>query len=175
MTVDGYFQSGEYMRILWKQALTHIATDRSVPEVLLLGLGAGSAINEIHSRFPEAAITVIEWDQVMVDIFHRLQLCSPSIVPTLLIGDAIKLIPSIERKFDLVLIDLFKGDRIEPRLSSTEIIDSLANCLTQNGQIILNAFKSHRLIESFSQRLNQTSSWSYRYNRLALFQAFTNY
>ena len=88
-------------------------------------------------------------------------------------GDAVELLPQLTRKFDLVIIDLFKGDTPEPRLSTPAMIISIAQVLNPSGHIILNAFKSVSLIETFARHVEHLNTWRFRYNRLALYTPFS--
>ena len=109
----------------------------------------------------------------MVNLAHELKLFPESIKPDLLVGDAVELLPRLTRKFDLVLIDLFKGDTPEPRLSTPAMIISIAQVLNPSGHIILNAFKSVSLIEAFARHVEHLNTWRFRYNRLALYTPFS--
>lgn len=171
--VDDYLQSGPYIKTMWRKAVRRVPSTARIESVLLLGLGGGSAINEVHARFPSTHITVLEWDPVMVDLAHELKLFPDSIKLDLLIGDAVELLPLLTRKFDLVLIDLFKGETPEPRLSTPAMIISIAQVLNPSGHIILNAFKGVSLIEAFARYAEHLNTWRFRYNRLALYRPFS--
>ncbi len=170
--VNGYFESGPYLEAMWRKAIRRVPSTAIVQSVLMLGLGGGSAINPIHSQFPSVRITVLEWDPVMIDLSHQLHLYDESIKPELINGDAVELLPLLMRKFDLVLVDLFKGQTAEPRLSTPAMIDSISQVLNPSGHVILNAFKDDSLIEDFGRRLEHRSTWRFKHNRLALFANF---
>ena len=61
---------------MWRKAVRRVPSTARIESVLLLGLGGGSAINEVHTRFPIAQIAVLEWDPVMVNLAHELKLFS---------------------------------------------------------------------------------------------------
>jgi len=170
--VGGYVQSGTYMKLLWRAALQHTASTVPVRNVLLLGLGGGSAIGEIHTCFPGCRITVLEWDKAMVELAHRFKLYPPSLEPMIILGDAIETLLQLTDSFDLVLIDIFKGNVPEPRLHAPETIASLANLLAPSGQVILNAFEGVRLMEAFARQLDYQLNWKFRANYLALYRRF---
>ncbi len=168
--VNGYYQSGEYMRKLWKRAVRRVPHDQPVHQILMLGLGGGSSLNDLHARFPEAKLTIIEWDPVMVELSKKLGYFDKALKPTILIGDAVDLIPQLTETFDLILIDLFNGPNPEPRLSSSSVISSITRVLAPNSLVILNIFKAFTIIEAFSQQLHHEHSWWFRQNRLASFR-----
>ena len=167
--VDGYEESGLYLEKMWRNAVFRVRTEACVQRVLLLGLGGGSALNPIHMQFPDAKITVIDWDPAMVEISRKLKLFDDHIRPEILVGDAVQVLKELDKRYDLILIDLFKGSKPESRRSTPEMIASIAGATTPTGSIILNAFKNKERIEIFAQRLEQVSSWRCRHNHLARF------
>jgi len=167
--VDDCYQSGPYLKAMWQNAIRRLPAKECVKRVLLLGLGAGSAINPIYSHFPTATITVIEWDPAMVEISQQLKLYNHNIHLEILVGDAVQVLTELNREFDVILIDLYKGSAPEPRLSSSEMIASIRGVTTTSGNIILNAFMNKELLGTFAQHLELVSSWRFRSNHLALF------
>lgn len=167
--VDGFYQSGPYLKAMWRNAIFRVPAKTSVKRVLLLGLGAGSALNPIHAQFPTATITVIEWDPAMVEISQQLKLYDDSIRPEILVGDAVQVLTELDGGYDLILIDLYKGSAPEPRLSSPEMIASIVGVTKPSGSVILNAFMNQELIKTFARRLEHASGWRFRNNHLALF------
>jgi spermidine synthase len=165
--VDGYLQSGTYMKNLWRAALRRVGVP--VKHVLLLGLGGGSAICEIHRRFPGCQIVVVEWDEVMIELAHRLRLFPANLVRRIILGDAVEVLPQLDQQFDLVLIDLFTGGTPEPRLSTTEMVGSIIRTIAPAGRVILNAFANVQLIHALAQQLDFVLMWKYKINHLALY------
>lgn len=170
--VAGYEQSGAYATSLWKQALLRVPTDATIKQVLVLGLGGGSCLRDIRRRFKHAHVTVIEWDPAMVEIAKSLGALRSKQPPEIIVGDAVEIVPKLNRKFDLILIDLFSGGETEPRLASDEMIAGLANALEYDGYLILNLFKSLALLPAFEKRLSRHASWRFQYNVVALFRHY---
>ena len=170
--VDGYVQSGTYMKLLWRSALKQLEKDFQAPNILMLGLGAGSAIREVHSRFPKSQVTALEWDEAMIDLARRSRLYPAKLSPKIIIGDAIVTLQQLNKQYDLVLIDLFKGNIPEPRLGSAETIAALIKATSPSGRILLNAFEDLRLIESIARHLDYVQYWKFRINHLAMYRLF---
>lgn len=164
--VGGFDQSTKYIRLMWRQALRR-APVKDVKAVLMLGLGIGAALPEIHNRYPRVKITVVEWDPVMIKLFRQF---NPEVEVEILAGDALEIIPSLTRQFDLILIDLYKGNEPAPILYKPKLIREIAKLLAPQGVCLLNVFASEALITAFKQELKFVKAWKYRFNHLAMYQ-----
>ena len=168
--VDGYDQSTDYIRTMWRQALRHVPR-RGVTSVLMLGLCAGAGVNEIHRRFRGAEVTVIDWDPVMIELFHKL---NPRARPVHIIeGDAFTELPRLNSKFDVVVIDLFKGKDPAPQLMDDAAIEKIVKVLSDGGCCIVNAFATPGVIEAFDRHLMRLGKWQYRFNTYAVYRKIT--
>ncbi len=166
--VDGYHQSTAYVEIMWEEALKRLPTSFSAKRVLMLGLGGGCAIQSIQRRFLHCDVTVIEWDPEMIAIYKHLHPNQRPIV--ILQGDAIALVPAMNETFDLVLVDLFKGNVTPSALASDTMIDAIARIVDMNGYCLLNAFVSLDLPAFFDRHFRQIDQWTYSFNRLLLYR-----
>ena len=101
----GFDQSSAYLVKLWGRGIAEVPKNTPVQTVCMLGLGGGCALRVIEKRFPEARVTVIEWDPVMVRIAKDLHQFRKE--PEILIGDVCDVLPNLHRQFDLVLGDAF--------------------------------------------------------------------
>ena len=165
--VGGFHQSSGYIQKMWRKALKHIPRSATVKTVLMLGLGGGSAVRELQDRFRGCAITVVEWDPAMIALYHELHPKSAPIV--ILEGDATILIPSMAQKFDLVIVDLFKGNETPAQLGDHPMVQAIANVVAPNGFCLLNAFVSLNLPSIFDQHLSRVEMWKYKFNTLVLY------
>src|SRR4051812_24863559 len=94
VSVDGCGQTTRYTRAMWIYAikrLKKIAPQKNM-HILMLGMGAGGEIRTLNRIFPNCVITVVEYDQVMIDLAHELNLHRGYPEPTLMYGDAGKVI-----------------------------------------------------------------------------------
>lgn len=168
--VDGYDQSSKYIAEMWNKALQYVPSEHPVKQALVLGLAGGNAIREIRRKFKGAHVTVVEWDPAMVELAKKLRFFSHRHMPEIITGDAAEVVPGMQRKFDLILVDLFHGETPEPRLASDEMISALSRVLEPDGYLLLNPFKTVSLIPAFEKFLTRYAAWHYRFNALALFR-----
>ena len=163
----GFEQSGPYATALWRHVLKQLPTTQLPKNVLMLGLGGGSALPVLERAYPGVRVTVIEWDSVMVALARELPIYSTE--PTVLVGDICELMPRLNEKFDLVLIDVFLGDDPEPRLLQDNYVRELARLLTPNGFVAMNLSRTLSFTDAFQKHLSLVRVWKYKYNHLALF------
>lgn len=168
--VGGFHQSSGYIQRMWRKALKHVPRVAPMKTVLMLGLGGGSAVRELQRRFRGCAITVVEWDPEMVALYHEL---NPSNEPiTILEGDATVLVPAMSQKFDLVIVDLFKGNETPKQLGDHPMVSAIANTVAPDGYCLLNAFVSLDLPQVFDQHFSRVEMWKYKFNTLLLYRPF---
>ncbi len=165
--VDGFDQSTDYIIDMWRDAFTYLPHTFSAQRILMLGLGGGSAIKEMRRRFPGCDITVVEWDSVMIELYQQIHQNNEPI--TIITGDASVIVPAMHEQFDLVLVDLFKGNITPKELRSMEMLGGIAHTVSAHGYCILNAFVSLDLPPLFAQHFTQKDTWEYRYNTLVLY------
>lgn len=171
VTVDGFDQTTSYTNTMWRRALRRVPR-QGVKRVLLLGLGAGGAIPLIARRFRNPAVTVMEWDPVMVRIAIELMPSLSRLQLAILRGDATELVPNLQEKFDVVIVDLFRGHRVLPALATSAFVQSIARVATRDGYVMVNAFRQPEIFTVFDQALSRHAMWRFKYNRLALFRPF---
>ncbi len=168
--VGGYDQSTDYCSDMWRQALRFVPARARVKRVLMLGLGAGVALPHVFARFPESRVTVVEWDPAMVEVAERAGYVSTERLPDVLVGDAADIVPSLGETFDLILVDLFRGDRAAPILEQSAFVRALAARLRPHGFLLLNYFKSRRARRAFDAVLGRYAEWRFAYNGLAAYR-----
>ena len=166
--VGGFHQSSGYIQTMWRKALRHIRKSESIKTVLMLGLGGGSAVSELQKRFRGCAITVVEWDSEMIGLYLQIH---PKNAPiTVLEGDATIIVPQTVDVFDLVIVDLFKGNETPKDLGDHPMVRAIARCVAPEGYCILNAFVSLDLPQIFDEHFSQVERWIYKFNTLVLYR-----
>ncbi len=165
--VAGYEQSGRYLRLMWRDALQRVPETVAVRRVLLLGLGGGISIGEIHLRFHDVTVTAVEWDPMMVDIAQNEGLIREAEMPKIIVGDAFAVLTTLTQQFDLILIDIFHGGTPDSRLAKSDLVRLLARVLAPNGCLILNAYKTRAFLPVFAEHFVLNEQWHYRDNILA--------
>ncbi len=110
LEVGGLTQSGDVMVWIWSTAIKNLLPKNFSPEnILILGLGGGSAFFWLRRRFPKIHLTVVEIDPVMIEIarkyFHIERIKDLTIVNQ----DAVEFIKKTKQKFSLILMDCYQG------------------------------------------------------------------
>ena len=132
----GVEQSGPLVKKVWEDALKK--TCFSPKNVLILGLGCGVAAKLISKKFPKAKIMGIEIDPVMINLGQKY--FDLDKIPNLKIieADAFKAVKLLKEKYDLVLVDLYMGDKNagvpELKLVTTKNSVIISNLLEFNGE-----------------------------------------
>ena len=140
--VGGISQSGWLLKRVWKTALKKLKKDGFVPEkVLLLGVGGGSVIELIEDFWPNAKITGIEIDPLMINLGKKYLKLGKARNLEIEIHDATDWLFTFrketsankERRFDLVLIDLYVGSKIPEKFKGEKFIELVEHSLSGSG------------------------------------------
>jgi spermidine synthase len=160
----GFTQSGGLIRAIWKKVLKRIKTEKNIskPNILILGFGAGSAAQVIHKLWPNAKITGLELDPVMIKLAKKYFKINSIPDLTIINQDAIKWVnkkaKGKSKKFDLILVDLYIGGELP--IESTDIIflKAVKDLLTRNGSAIFNRLikaGEKKNFKEFREKLNE--------------------
>lgn len=127
LDMGGLTQSGWIIEQIWSKALKKLITrDFSPKNILILGFGAGSSAKLLHKRWPNAKITGVEIDPVVIDISKKY--FNVAKIPKLKIvnADAVKFL-TVQKpnSFDLILVDCYLGDQVPAKLSSQTFLKKL--------------------------------------------------
>lgn len=122
----GLTQSGSVMVWIWSQGINHLLPKDYQPDnVLLLGLGGGSALFWLRKHYPQAALTAIEIDPVMINIakqyFKVDKIKNLKIINT----DAVKFIKETRKKFSLILMDCYQGFETPPEFEDIKVLQKM--------------------------------------------------
>lgn len=149
--------------VLMNQALmTKAGGDfrKAAPHVLVVGLGSGIGLAALAYHFPQAAITVVDIDQVVVDIvrahYPLLEWLSTQKTADgsprvrFVVHDAREYIryqaarEAATRPFDLVILDAYtSGSTIPPHLMTLEFFRSCVGLLGEEGILAANVIGSY--------------------------------
>lgn len=146
IVVDGVTQSGGLMKQVWKAGLRKIKQLLpEAPDVLVLGLGGGSAVEVVKKYYPNARITGLEIDAEMVEMGKKYMQLSKIADFEIIIADATiwveknsKTVGDKSKRFDLILIDLFCGEEIPRQFYKEKFIGEVRKLLKKNGYIAFN-------------------------------------
>nr|MBK9651363.1 fused MFS/spermidine synthase [Bacteroidota bacterium] len=136
------YSYGVLQKILHK-ALKHINFDREIKTVLALGMGAGSIVETIRQHFhSQAFIELVEIDAQIIAIakeeFEIEKFANISIVN----ADAYEYVQQTNKKFDLIIIDVFVVDTIPEKFTGKTFIDAICLLVKPSGYIIYNTMQS---------------------------------
>lgn len=163
LTVDGLSQSEGPVKEVWCEGLkTFKKTNKKDPkDVLILGLGAGTAARLILQFFPNSRILGIEIDPEMIRLGKKYFYLEESKNLEIMIKDAIHFDNSNYRTkaFDLILVDMYIGDKVPPAAESDDFLNSAKKLLTRDGMIIFNrlyyGFQKKKEAEQFENKLKK--------------------
>ncbi len=132
-------QTGRVVERIFKKAMKHFRLVKiEAKKILLLGLGGGSLVALCNKLYPNAHITAVDIDSVMVEVgrthFRLNEYKNLSIV----VADIFAKDPRIEGPFDLILIDVFRGYEVPYKLGETEFLKYLSSLLATQGSMIFN-------------------------------------
>lgn len=128
--------SGDGMTRIWRAALKKIRPWLTANrQTLILGLGAGSAAKLVRKYWPQTNIIGVEIDPAIIALgkkYFSLDQARTEIV----IADAFTYQP--DRRFDLILVDLFVGNQVPKKFQSRPFLKRLFQSVTDNGAVIFN-------------------------------------
>ena len=139
--VEGLTQSGGVVESIWKSTLKKINhKPLTINHCLILGLGGGTAAKVIKKLWPKAEITGVEIDSAMIELGIRYLELGKANVETI-IGDALEVSEKLKvksEKFDLILIDMYLGDKFPEKFEDITFLKLILKLLTSNGLVVFN-------------------------------------
>ncbi len=172
--VDGVQQTSLTMTGIWRKAFKYIPKKSKIKNVLFLGFGGGGSIEELYKRFGKVNVTVVEYDEVMVEISKKLELFKKNHTPRIIIADAYEAIEKLDEKFDLILVDLFSGGEPSLLLKNEMFLKSLQKRLERRGYILVNVFLRKDYLVKISNYFSKLSYLKIRFNNIGLYRHFGN-
>ena len=137
MTIGGLLQSGGIVADIWKKAASKFSIlNFKFSNILILGLGCGTAAKIFSKDFPDANIIGVEIDPVVIDLGKKYFQLSE--IPNLKIvcRDAAEYKSTI--RFDLIIIDLYLGEKIPDKLQNNNFLKNIKKLLSKNGIAVFN-------------------------------------
>ncbi len=123
-------------------AITFGAMMGSAPprQLLLLGLGGGTVVRQLHHLQPHLPITAIELDPLAIQRTHRL-LAQQLQKVTIFEDDAYKWLDRCPDVFPVIVDDIYApgpSDVYRPKAVDDAMVLSLARCLAEDGILVMN-------------------------------------
>jgi spermidine synthase len=146
---------GSLHRVL-RAALQPILREVGKPRnVLLLGLGGGSAIRIIErERGISTRFVAIELDPVMIDLAARHFGINNDDRLQVLQGDATVLIHSLRERFDLVVVDLFADSSPAQGTATRGFMHALRDRMNEGGRVCFNTMVHDAESSAHSERVH---------------------
>jgi spermidine synthase len=164
--VEGLTQSGGVMYGVWKTTLKKLSHQSLIiNHCLILGLGGGDAARLVRKYWPEAKITGIELDPIMVEMGKK-YLKLDEVGADVAIEDAEKFLLTISHQpssinYDLILVDLYVGYGVPKKFDTKEFAQLVKKLLTPEGLSVFNRLYSgekRKEAEVFHRKLIQAFS-----------------
>ena len=156
LLVNGSVQSGRYVRSLWKRAFKvfGIPKNKQWNIILVLGVGGGTVIELLHSQFPNALITGVDIDRLIIDIAKKYFLHGDTPYLHLVTADAKKYMQKSSSTYDCIVIDIFTGNAIPQFVKTNSFITYCKQRLSPKGVICINYLQDREYGEK-SDELNK--------------------
>ena len=146
--IQGLIQSGGIIKGIWEKPLKQVTHNKlHVTSCLVLGLGGGTVVQLIKKRWPEAKIVGIEIDPEIVKIGKRFFGLGEIKNLEIIKANAFKWVGGYfndlnhQSKFDLIIIDLYVGDKFPQEAQSDKFLKNLQGVLAKKGLVIFNWLK----------------------------------
>lgn len=142
--VGGISQSGWLVRNIWDRALKKIRdTFPAVQDILILGLGGGSLAELIQKYWPQAKVIGVDIDPLIVNLGKKYLNLAKVKNLEFIEEDAGKWVAKQKKKFDLVLVDIYKGEKIPKQFKEEKFIVQVGKLLKPKGVSAFNHLYSY--------------------------------
>jgi len=168
----GLIQSGGVLANIWFKGLNKITSFPA--SVLILGLGGGTAASLTARSWPKAEITGIEIDPKMIQLGKKYFELDKLPQLKIIQGDAIEFIKNKKQqnkdKYDLILVDLYLGEKIVKESENKDFLISIKRRLSNKGIVLFNRlfYDEHKeeaegfvkLVEKYFKMVDLVRAWS---------------
>lgn len=143
--VGGISQSGWLVKKVWDEALKKIKKIKpEAKKILILGLGGGSIAELTERYWPDSKKTGVDIDEIMVDIGKKYLKLKTVNNLQIEIADAKTWVSVSKSKFELILIDLYKGQEIPHAFRTIGFMKKVRQLLNQDGIVAFNHLYSYK-------------------------------
>lgn len=137
--VGGISQSGWLVKKVWKDALKKIKKVKSeAGSILILGLGGGSVVELVDDYWPESNKTGVDIDSVMIEMGKKYLNLGKVKNLRVVVSDAEKFTDECREKFDLILVDIYKGANIPKQFTTKKFMAIVCHLLKKDGVAAFN-------------------------------------
>jgi len=150
--------------LMWGDALARATPQTPVQSVLMLGLAGGGALAPIHQAYPQARVVAVEYDPTMVEVAQELLKEAPFPFPQVLVADAHEALLTLQEQYDLILVDIFVGNKPSPLINTADFWAAVLARLAQGGSVLLNVAGDYTKILEAKKYFSYSASWQYGAN-----------
>ena len=123
---------------VFQQALKKVEI-QNVKSILVLGCGAGSIPAIVYKELGlKPKIDAIEIDEKVIELGNKYFGLDQYSHLNVVIDDAMNFVKSTNNKYDLILVDLFKGINVPEEFLSQHFFEQLKSLLNDNGELLFN-------------------------------------
>lgn len=167
-------QTAPYTNKMWRSALKKLPIDFAAKNILLLGLGGGGMIPILKAKYPRCSLAIVEWDPVMLDVSKKMGGSKILEEVEIVIDDAlsaITLFKKLDRKFDLIILDLFEGQKVATVTENKEFFFNIAAIAKEKGFFLANIFREPEKSAEIEKHFDREKIWKFKYNTLSLYSS----
>jgi spermidine synthase len=142
---DNTVQSGMYLRDAFGSPYRYVtyldlgfAYDPGARDVLMIGLGGGSAQKRIWRDFPKVKLTTVEVDPAVVEIARRYFALPSSPRLDVVTEDGRRYLARDDRRWDVIALDVFYADSIPFHMTTLEFLKLVRERLAPGGVVLMN-------------------------------------
>lgn len=155
---EGLTQSGGIVESIWRSTLRKIQDSRfKIRSALVLGLGGGTVAKLLRKNYPNAKITGIDIDPLIVDLGNKYLDLQKYKVKTI-ISDASNIPNLPNQKYDLIVVDLYNGDKFPKKFATENYIHLVRLHLSSRGIAVFNRLyykEKKKEAEEFGKKLKK--------------------
>jgi len=138
---DGLTQSGGIVGGIWKQTLKKINNSKLIiNNCLIFGLGGGTVAKYVRMYWPGTKITGVDIDPIMIELGKKYLGLDQTGV-NIKIQDALEASEKLKansEKFDLVIVDLYNGDKFPEKFEAENYIQLVRTVISNKGIVVFN-------------------------------------
>lgn len=145
-TEHGNFSFGN-LHTVFDEAFKKIEIEnRQINNCLLLGLGGGSVLDLLINKFQiHCPFSVVEHDAKVVELARKYFGLDNYKDIEINITDAFKYVKSCNKKFDLIIIDLYDDLNVPEQAHNKEFVTDIKNILETKGLVMFNKVVIHKI------------------------------
>jgi spermidine synthase len=121
-----------------------LALPAQCKDVLLIGLGGASLPKFIQKQFPDLRLDIVELDPDVVKVAQQYFSFKGSPNTRVLVLDGRLFLKRIEKKYDVILLDAYAGDRVPFHMTTLEFVHLVKRRLTPGGVVATNLWDPRR-------------------------------